>query len=60
MEKRDIMNFVSSVELVTGISQKTGNDYSFINIKFVNGYETAVFPRSNDAMYIIKNIIVKD
>ena len=60
MEKKDITNFVKSVELVEGVSSKTEKPYSFINIKFINDYEMAVFSRSSDAMYIVKNVIVKE
>lgn len=60
MEKKSIINLISDVELVSGISEKTGKEYNFLNVKFVGGYETALFTRSSDAMFIIKNVIVKD
>lgn len=61
MDKKDIMNFVESVNLCSGVSTKNNSPYSFIEIKFVNGYECALFPgRGSDAMWIIQNVIVKD
>lgn len=61
METKDIMNYISTVTLASGISENTQREYSFLKIKFVNGYETAFFPgRNSDAMYIIKNVIVKE
>lgn len=61
MEKKEIGNFVSKIELCSGVSQSTGKEYDFISVTFVNGYNCALFPgRNNDAMFIIKNYIVKD
>lgn len=61
MDKKDIINFVSKVELCSGISQSTGKEYSFLTVTFINGYSCALFPgRNSDAMFIIKNYIVKD
>ena len=60
MEKKSISNYVTDIELVSGISEKTGKEYNFLNIKFVGGYETALFTRSSDAMFIIKNVVVKE
>lgn len=47
------------VEIVTGISQKTGKEYVALKIIFSNGFEKLVFPKGSAETIIFKQLMRK-
>lgn len=50
------MELNASVNLETKKSEKTGNDYQVLIIKFVGGYNLSVF-LNNEQLYILNNLL---
>lgn len=52
--QKNYKDCVESITLCTGIAKTSGNQYYYINLKLINGYEKRIFV-NNEQMFAFKN-----